>query len=41
MLTTNHQTEHRLMEEIEEGLKELKGPYLASLGWEALGPVKT
>jgi hypothetical protein len=28
------------MEELGEGLKELKGPYLASMGWEALGPVK-
>jgi hypothetical protein len=28
------------MEELGEGLKELKGPYLASMGMEALGPVK-
>jgi hypothetical protein len=28
------------MEELEEGLKELKGPYLASMKWEALGCVK-
>ena len=28
------------MEELGEGLKELKGPYLASMGGEALGPVK-
>ena len=28
------------MEELGEGLKELKGPYLASVGGEALGPVK-
>jgi hypothetical protein len=28
------------MEELGEALKELKGPYLASLGGEALGPVK-
>jgi hypothetical protein len=28
------------MEELGEGLKELKGPYLASMGPEALGPVK-
>jgi hypothetical protein len=28
------------MEEIGEGLKELKGTYLASVGGEALGPVK-
>ena len=29
------------MEELGEELKELKGPYLASMGGEALGPVKT
>jgi hypothetical protein len=28
------------MEVLGEGLKELKGPYLASMGGEALGPVK-
>jgi hypothetical protein len=28
------------MEELGEGLKELKRPYLASVGGEALGPVK-
>jgi hypothetical protein len=28
------------MEELGEGLKELKGPYLVSVGWEVLGPVK-
>jgi hypothetical protein len=28
------------MEELGEGLKELKGPYLASMGVEALGPIK-
>ena len=28
------------MEELGDGLKELKGPYLASIGGEALGPVK-
>jgi hypothetical protein len=28
------------MEELGEGLEELKGPYLASMGGEALGPVK-
>jgi hypothetical protein len=28
------------MEELGGGLKELKGPYLASMGEEALGPVK-
>jgi hypothetical protein len=26
---------------VREGLKELKGPYLASMGEEALCPVKT
>jgi hypothetical protein len=29
------------MEELGEGMKELKGPYLASMGGEALGPMKT
>ena len=28
------------MEELGEGLKELKGPYLSSMGGEALGPVE-
>jgi hypothetical protein len=28
------------MEELGEGLKEPKGPYLASMGGKALGPVK-
>jgi hypothetical protein len=28
------------MEELEEGLKELKGLFLASVGGEALDPVK-
>ena len=28
------------MEELGEGLKELKGPYLASMGGEVLDPVK-
>jgi hypothetical protein len=28
------------MEELGEGLKRLKGSYLASMGEEALGPVK-
>jgi hypothetical protein len=28
------------MEELEEEQKELKGPFLASMGGEALGPVK-
>jgi hypothetical protein len=38
MLTANHRTEHR--KELEEGLNKLKGPYLASMGGEACGPVK-
>jgi hypothetical protein len=28
------------MKELEEGLKEMKGSYLASVGGEAFGPVK-
>jgi hypothetical protein len=28
------------MEELGEGLKELNGPYVASMGGEVLGPVK-
>jgi hypothetical protein len=28
------------MEDLGEGLKELKGPYLASMGGEAFDPVK-
>jgi hypothetical protein len=28
------------MEELGEGLKELKGPYLTSMGGEDLGPVR-
>jgi hypothetical protein len=28
------------VEELGEGLKELKEPYLASMGGESLGPVK-
>jgi hypothetical protein len=28
------------MEELGEGLKEMKGPYLVSMGGEALVPVK-
>jgi hypothetical protein len=28
------------MEQIGEGLKELKGPYLTSIGGEAFGPIK-
>jgi hypothetical protein len=39
MLTANHWT-RTPMEELGEGLKELKGPYLASMGGEALCPVK-
>jgi hypothetical protein len=41
MLKDNHWIEHRIqMEELGEGLKELKGPYLSSVGGEALDPVK-
>ena len=43
ILTANLlQIEHREphMEELREELKELKGPYLASMGGEVLGPVK-
>jgi hypothetical protein len=29
------------MEELGKELKELKGPYLASMGGEAFGPMKT
>ena len=33
MLADDHQTKHRdLIEELGEGLKELKEPYLASMG---------
>jgi hypothetical protein len=28
------------MEELGKGLKELKGPYMASMGGQTLGPVK-
>jgi hypothetical protein len=28
------------MEELGEGLKEMKGPYLTSMGREDIGPVK-
>jgi hypothetical protein len=42
MLTAKHWTEHRdLVEELREGLKKLKRPYLASVGGEAVGSVKT
>ena len=38
---SKHRTEHGdPMEELDERLKELKGPYLASMGGEALGPEK-
>ena len=41
MLGANNWTEHRDPNGgIEEGLKDLKGPYLTSMGREALGPVK-
>jgi hypothetical protein len=41
ILAANHKDKHRdPVEELGEGLKELKGPYLASMGGEALGPVK-
>ena len=42
MLTPNHQTELRdpQMKELGEGLKDLKGPYLTSVGGEALGSVE-
>lgn len=39
MLTANHRTEHR---DPNRGVgEELKVPYLASVGGEVLGPVKT
>jgi hypothetical protein len=28
------------MEKLGEGLKDMKGPYMASVGREALGPIK-
>jgi hypothetical protein len=37
---TNHLSTGIPMEELKEGLKELKGPYLASTGGEAFVPVK-
>ena len=40
MLATKHQPEHREpMEELGEAVKELKGPYLASVEGDTLGPV--
>jgi hypothetical protein len=40
-LTANNQTEQGTpTEELGEGLKELKEPYLASIVGEDLGPVK-
>jgi hypothetical protein len=42
MLAANHQMSTGTpVEELGEGLKKLKGPYLASMGGEALGPVNT
>ena len=41
MLAANHQTEHRdPNEELGEGVKELKGPHLASMAGVALDTVK-
>ena len=40
MLTVNHWTEQRDASGEGEVLKKLKVPYLASMGEEALGPVK-
>jgi hypothetical protein len=41
MLATKCQTETGApVEELGEGLKKLKGPYLVSLGGEALVPMK-
>jgi hypothetical protein len=41
MLSANHQTKHRIPNgELGEGVRKLKGPYLASMGEEALGSVK-
>jgi hypothetical protein len=41
MLTANHQTEHRDPNGgVRRRTEELKGPYMASVGGEALGPVK-
>jgi hypothetical protein len=41
MFAANHHTEHRApMEALGKGLKELKGPYLTSMGGEAIETVK-
>jgi hypothetical protein len=40
MLAASHQSEHRASNGEGEGVKELMGPYLASVGRKALGPVK-
>ena len=41
MLAANYWTEHRDPNGgVREGLKELKEPYLDSVGWEVLGPMK-
>jgi hypothetical protein len=41
MLAANHQTEHRDPNGgVRDRTEELQGPYLASMGVEALGPVK-
>jgi hypothetical protein len=41
MLKANHWTEHRdLKGGVWEGLKELKGPYLASMEGETLGSME-
>jgi hypothetical protein len=40
MPATNHQTEHRDHHGEVEGLKELKGSYLASMGGDTLVPLK-
>jgi hypothetical protein len=41
MLAVNHQTEHRVPDGgVRERTEEAEGPYLVSVGGEALGPVK-
>ena len=41
MLAAIHKTSTGTsIEELGEGLKELNGPHLASMGGEALGPVR-
>jgi hypothetical protein len=40
-LAANYQAEHRDPNgRVGKGLKELKGPYLAPMGGETLGPMK-